>query len=521
MTTARFVVTAARRTAPARPADAGPPASAASRLAESAGPRRAGPTDPRPTEPAGRRTAEPADPRPPEPTDPRTAEPTDPRTAKPGDPRTAKPAEPRTAEPGAPRAIETTDLRATEAASPYLTAPAHQSSAATRLWTEAENRRTPRLHSDPPSARGGGGGGGRDADQDPLGSAAVPRGPAGHGLPVLRIAVWQVALVLGFAAVGRDLGAGIGLGTAAAVTLAISAGRVRGEWLSTVALRWAGFVARRRQWDSEHVPLPRDAAITSAGVLVWAEGMTAVTRTSAFGFPKIEADGPRLDLQLVAHLGPRQARPSAWLAITARRDADNATDDQLHVPLDNAIRRLRKAAPREFALLSGREVRAAVGGVAHAGPARETWRYWCSGPITQITLRLTGLPGPSFIDRLLTEGRAPGRDRLLTEDRAPGKDRTLTEDRTPGKEPGKPGEPGELGEPGMRPKPQSQDAAVTVAVRPDGQGVVRVAATSADAAERAVTRITRICAPHGVRLERLDGRHGPAVLASLPIGGEL
>ncbi|WP_285686586.1 hypothetical protein [Actinoplanes sp. NBRC 103695] len=294
--------------------------------------------------------------------------------------------------------------------------------------------------------------------------------PSAKKLPVLRIAVWQVALVLGFAAIGRDdLGAGVGLGLAAALTLTVSALRLRGEWLSTVALRWAGFVLRRRQWDGEHVPLPRDAAISSAGVLGWADGVTAVARTSSFGFPVIEADGPRLDLQLVAHLGPRQARPGGWLAITARRDADNATDDELRVLLDNAVRRLRKAAPTGFALLSGREVRAVVSGIAHAGPSRETWRYWRSGPITHITLRATGLAVPDLIERLLAEGR---------------------------------------------------DAAVTVAVRADGGGVVRVAAPAVISAERAVRRIADICTRRGVRLERLDGRHGPAVLASLPIGGE-
>jgi hypothetical protein len=68
---------------------------------------------------------------------------------------------------------------------------------------------------------------------------------------------------------------------------------------------------------------------------------------------------------------------------------------------------------------------------------------------------------------------------------------------------------------------EGRDAAVTVALRQSagGPGVLRVAALSADAAERAVARITRLGAHLGVRLDRLDGRHGPAVLASLPIGG--
>jgi hypothetical protein len=36
-----------------------------------------------------------------------------------------------------------------------------------------------------------------------------------------------------------------------------------------------------------------------------------------------------------------------------------------------------------------------------------------------------------------------------------------------------------------------------------------------------VARLIKLGAHLGVRLHRLDGRHGPAVLASLPIGGTL
>ena len=66
-------------------------------------------------------------------------------------------------------------------------------------------------------------------------------------------------------------------------------------------------------------------------------------------------------------------------------------------------------------------------------------------------------------------------------------------------------------------------AGVTVALRQSagGPGVLRVAALSEDAAERAVARITGLGAHLGVRLDRLNGRHRPAVLVSLPIGGSL
>lgn len=289
-----------------------------------------------------------------------------------------------------------------------------------------------------------------------------------RAVPVLRIAMWQVALVVGAAGIGRGLAAGVAAGVVAVLVLTLGAVRVRGEWLSTVARRWLGLVARRRTWGSDWTPLPKGWATTSDGVLVGADGMTVVARTPVVELPELDTDGPELDLQLVAHLGPRQAKPGAWLAITARRDADHAGDDELRVPLENALRRLRKSG-RDLKLLPAAELRPTLAGIAHAGPAREQWRCWRSGPVTQITLRLRG-GRPALVDRLLAEGR---------------------------------------------------DAAVTVAVRRDGTGVLRVAATSDAAAEQAVARLIKLGAHLGVRLTRLDGSHGPAVLASLPIGRNL
>jgi hypothetical protein len=314
-----------------------------------------------------------------------------------------------------------------------------------RLWTADENRRTRELRSDPPSARGGGGGG------------EHPR------LSILRIAVWQVGAVFGGVAVLRG---SVWLGALAVVTLVAGAGRLRGEWLSTVGGRRLGYVCRRRVFEGEHLPLPADSTLTSTGVLVWAEGMTVVARTSEIGFPQLTADsgGPQLDLQWVGHLGPRQARrPSAWLAITVRRDPDFPSDEQLRVAMDNVLRRVRK----DFAVLSGREVRAVLTGIGHAGPSRETWRHWRSGAVTQITFRVSGTVA---VEQVLRAG---------------------------------------------------EDASVTVALWPDGDGIIRVAAPDADAAERAARRITGDKNRINVNAERLDGRHGLAVLASLPIGGKL
>ncbi|MFG1608404.1 hypothetical protein [Actinoplanes sp. NPDC049265] len=277
----------------------------------------------------------------------------------------------------------------------------------------------------------------------------------GRGNPrsatALRIAVWQIGVVLGCVAILRG---SAGAGALAALTLIVSAARIRGDWLSTVAGRWLGFVTRRRVFAGEHLPLPANTRLTSAGVLVGAGGLTVVARTREVDFPRFEGEsgGPRIDLQWVGHLGPRQDRPSAWLAITVVRDADFAGDEQLRVALDNVLRRVRPD------LLSGRELTAVLGGIAHAGPACETWRHWRSGPVTQITFRGTG-PAARFL---------------------------------------KPG----------------GDVAVTVARWPDGDSVIRVAARDAGTAERAAREVSRSAV-------RLDGRHGPAVLASLPIGGKL
>lgn len=292
----------------------------------------------------------------------------------------------------------------------------------------------------------------------------------GADMSALRIAMWQVAVVLGFVAVGRGGAGGASAGAAAVGLLAVSAVRVRGVWLSTLAWTWLGFVARRKSHPGPHLPLPRGSSIASDGVLVGAAGLTVVARTGEGVFPEIEADadGPELDLQLVLHRGPQQAWPSAWLAVSVRRDADVASDEMLRVTLGNALRRLRRSG-RRLTPLSAVDLRAMLAGISHAGPARERWRGWQSGPVTQVTLSFAAAPR-TVLDRLLAEGR---------------------------------------------------DTALTIAIRPAGDGVLRIAATSPGAADRATARLVTLCAHLGVRLHRLDGRHGPAVLASLPIGGTL
>jgi hypothetical protein len=308
--------------------------------------------------------------------------------------------------------------------------------------------------------------------------ALAPADQGGRPLPAVRIAVWQAALVVGFAGLGRGTAATVVAATTAVVVLAVSAGRVRGEWLSTLAAAYLSFALRRRTRDAGWVPLPRGSVITPTGLVAGADGLTLVVRTVRMDLPHLEADagGPELDLQLVAHLGLRQERPSGWLAITARRSADLESDDVLRVALENALRRLRKAeratGPHNYAVLGAAELRSAVLELAHAGASRESWTNWRSGAVTQISLRVR-TTRPQALVTLLPEGR---------------------------------------------------DAAVTFALRHTRAGpecVLRVAAGSAGAADRVVAHLTKLGTPLGVRLDRLDGRHGPAVLASLPIGGSL
>lgn len=327
----------------------------------------------------------------------------------------------------------------------------------------------------------------------PSSTGPAPGDQGGRKLPAVRIAVWQAALVVGFAGIGRGAVATVAAAVVAVVVLVASAVRVRGEWLSTLGGAHLSFVLRRRTRDGDWLPLPRGSVITSTGVIAGAEGLTVVARTARMELPHLAADAgsPELDLQLVAHLGPRQERPGAWLTITARRSPDNEPDEALRVALDNALRRLRKAeraagrragdsaptapatGPRGFAVLSAADLRSTVIGLAHVGPSQESWNSWRSGSVTQISLRVRAAR-PEALVRLLSEGRG---------------------------------------------------SSVTLAMRQTqaypNEGVLRVAALSDDAAEQAISRITKLGAHLGVRLDRLDGRHGPAVLASLPTGGSL
>ncbi|RKR91882.1 type VII secretion protein EccE [Micromonospora pisi] len=336
-------------------------------------------------------------------------------------------------------------------------------------------------------------------------------------LPLARIVCWQLALVLGAGAVGRDWPAAVALGGSAGVLLAVTAIRVRGTWLSTLLGRRSRLLLRRRAFDLPAAEgsaallallLPGARIDTAeiggdqAGIVSRADELVAVLRPARPGSEAFvravlagavsgdgDPDAPRLGLHLVLHRGPQQVAPRAWLAVRVLRDVDAAEDSVLRVTLGNAVRRLRRRLRHtglDLTVVPERELLATLTSLTHTGPGREAirehWHYWRAGPVTQIGLRMAtvGSPSPSP-----SPGPAEVLEQLLD---------------------------------GVR------DVAVTVAVVAGGtelSGVLRIAAATPEAAQAAVESLTSLGPDLGVHLERLDGLHGPAVTASLPIGGAL
>jgi hypothetical protein len=380
-----------------------------------------------------------------------------------------------------------------------------------------------------------------------------------------RIACWQLCAVLVLLSLGRPWPVAVALAAAGTALATLSGARVRGHWLSTVLVRRTRLLLRRRRYRppdtadrSADQPADRSAAllaalaptvritdptdpaagVTAAGgtARVTAAGSTAPGGTAAEGTdtegttaegpasggpvasgglvsrpeglltvlrpdpdrvgdlirmactdslrPDPEERAPRVRLRLLLHRDQGRA-PRCWLVVGMRRDADSAEDHALRAALDNSVRRLRRRARRaglDLHPLSAAELLQVLSEVTHTGPGRdrldEQWRHWHAGPVAQVGLALSG---PDI---------RPGR-------RAEQLDRLLA------------GVP---------------QAAVTVAVavdRPELTGVLRLAARTTPVVDLAARRCASLGRELGVQLERLDGRHGPAVAASSPIGGDL
>lgn len=355
---------------------------------------------------------------------------------------------------------------------------------------------------------------------------AMQRPPArgrGWRLPrisLLRLVWWELALVLVVLAVGRAWPIAATLSAAAAVILVCTATRLRGNWLSVLLGRRIRLALREGDGDlpqSEDAPAvllrllaPAAAFATvdiggEAEVVNRPEEQVMVLRpddpdSTGFARAALSADllperdpatQPELRLQLILHRGPHAGNfgeqtgaARTWLAVRAIREADFAEDEELRIALRNAVRRISRRLRRDgigFSALAGNELRGCVSALAHTGQGRsmirERARYWNAGPIVQVCLRVSGMDSRSGPDRI------PVLTRLLSA--------------TPA-------------------------VACTIGVAPadpETGAVLRIASTTAHAADAAAEHLARVGPLRGAHLERLDGLHASGVAASLPIGG--
>jgi hypothetical protein len=321
----------------------------------------------------------------------------------------------------------------------------------------------------------------------------APRRAPGPRPSALRVVWWQLALIPALLAIGRPWPLAAALGTASVALLAITAGRTRGTWLSTVAGRRTGMLVRRTRvtaapgttcTDAVLRHLAPGATVDATGAVNRPQGTSAVlvpVRAGAAEVLRMALSHPDAGTHVLLHRGSRDEHPRAWLTVRVERTVDALDDGVLTVSLTNATRRLLRRARQaglDLRVLNGDEVRSTVGALARAGSGRitfhETWRHWKAGDLTQVGLRLRG-----------AQARIATIERLLT------------------------------GSPGV-------SVTITVAADvPHLDGCVRVVAADPAAVDAAVDRLTALGQMLDVRLERLDGRHCRAVAATLPIGGDL
>jgi type VII secretion protein EccE len=350
------------------------------------------------------------------------------------------------------------------------------------------------------------------------------RAPAAHPLGVLavpQIICWQLVLIAAVLIIDRPWYVITGVALAALAVLALTAVRLRGQWLYEWVGIWLSYIQRDRErglTDSDPGPellsLARPKAIGSACaisadtddsmyVIAAPAGVTAVlqprpaaadhTSTAPAAqtlLPQPDDPGLAFAVQVVQHARTGRGRPpKTWVALQALRTSEVYRDTDMHAALGNALRRVRRQLRRDGQLtriLAEDEVHTSLAALAHVnggrGEIEERWRYWRSGPVRQAVFQLRGWSdlapeaGAQLLRWLL--GSAP-------------------------------------------------EAAVTVAVtarqlpeqrRPRVDAVLRIASTGAAALDRAAAELDRLAGERGVRLERLDGRHALGVAATLPIG---
>lgn len=297
-------------------------------------------------------------------------------------------------------------------------------------------------------------------------------------VPVIRAACGQLALVAGVLAAFTPWPVATALGVFAVVLLGVSAIRIRGRWLSTSLATRIRYLVRARRHDVGHsatalLALLAPGARCTDAVISQPGEVTIVLRPRADVAEFLTAlTEPGIGTRLVLHVSPGRREPvRAWLAVAAPRDAGSCTDEELVAVLANTVRRtLRTLARRGIVAdqLSEEDVLDTLAALTHTASGRgavtEQWRYWCTGPVVQSCFRLHGPVTQQILHRLLA-------------------------------------------------------AAPTVAITASSAGVLRIAALTPAATDAAATELTYLGDRLGVRLERLDGAHAPAVAATLPIGG--
>ncbi|WP_328617076.1 hypothetical protein OHS18_12290 [Amycolatopsis sp. NBC_00355] len=338
---------------------------------------------------------------------------------------------------------------------------------------------------------------------------AVTEPPAESAKPLPRAGTlvrWECAAALAAAGLTQPWPVTAAAALAAAVTGG-STLKIKNRSLAELTSLGLGYLARPR--DVALPPHERAAALLEhllpgvsvgatdlAGVPVLvvrhAGGVAAVAEPTTSGprwvppatlLPAADPDGPYPGVQAIFHAGGGPGTPPRrWFGIHAVRTAGHADDDVLTLVLRNTLRRVLRGLTQHGVPSEplGREAGlATIAALAHVTGGRtvlrEDWTRWRTGPISQICFRVDGPVTERLVAGLLS--------------RPPGVAVTLAAQ--------------------ARRTPRGTTTSATL----------RLAARSPAALDAALPGLTRWCAGHGRRLDRLDGHHLTGVTATLPIGG--
>lgn len=374
---------------------------------------------------------------------------------------------------------------------------------------------------------------------------AQPAKARGTGVRIglAQILCWQLALVGVAVAANGPLGVLLGTSAAAVGLVALTAVPVRGAWPH----QWAGiatrYLLRRRRAELPESTPASNADVASALLEPWL-GRTTFDATAVRERPLalvsnqaavsallrldpsesagsggsgvgaalsclLQPDAGLLDtldeqatdveIQLVVHAGLRHdSQPRGWIAIAASRTHDLSSDARLTMLVKNASRRVLRHLERtgtNAAQVDDQEAATTLVSLAHAnagrGHVRERWTTWSAGPVSQACLRLAGFtklqPGAASALIEALAGTAVQASVTISVSAC------------------------------VAAATQGQQANSVERREP----VVRVAAASAGALDVAITVLGRLVRAYGAHPERLEGRHGPGVAASLPIARTL